>query len=123
MTAVERVLTERVDVPEPVTLAGLKLAVAPTGRPERVKFTAPAKPFADVTAMAYVAALPGKTAWLPGEAASEKPLTFNSTEAVWVALPLDAVIVRSESPAAELTAVLIVRVVEPDAANEGGVKE
>ena len=37
-------VTDNVEVPEPVTDAGLKVAVAPDGRPLTLRFTAPAKP-------------------------------------------------------------------------------
>ena len=39
------VLTVRVEEPEPVTEVGLKLAVAPDGRPLTLKLTVPLKPF------------------------------------------------------------------------------
>ena len=38
------VVIVRVELPEPVTEAGLKLAVAPVGKPLTVKLTAPLKP-------------------------------------------------------------------------------
>lgn len=38
------VVTERVDEPEPLTLAGLKLATAPLGRLPALKFTVPVNP-------------------------------------------------------------------------------
>src|SRR5947209_7367566 len=43
------VVTDMVEEPEPVTEAGLKLALAPLGNPLAVKFTAPLKPPDPVT--------------------------------------------------------------------------
>jgi hypothetical protein len=37
--------------PLPVTVVGLKLAVAPAGRPEALKLTVPVKPFTAVVVM------------------------------------------------------------------------
>jgi hypothetical protein len=39
------VVTVIVELPEPVTEAGLKLALAPDGRPDALKLTVPLKPF------------------------------------------------------------------------------
>ena len=41
---VELVATLKAEVPAPATDAGLKLAVAPPGRPLMLKFTVPVKP-------------------------------------------------------------------------------
>lgn len=38
-------LMVRVEVPEPATDVGLKVAVAPRGSPETLKLTVPVKPF------------------------------------------------------------------------------
>jgi hypothetical protein len=46
---VELVETDKVELPELVTEVGLKMPVAPLGRPLTLKFTVPAKPFAAVT--------------------------------------------------------------------------
>jgi hypothetical protein len=43
------VATVSVEVPDPATEVGLKLPVAPLGRPLTLKATAPAKPFTEVT--------------------------------------------------------------------------
>ena len=43
------VLTVMVEEPEPATVVGEKLAVAPEGRPLTLKLTAPVNPFEAVT--------------------------------------------------------------------------
>jgi hypothetical protein len=43
------VVIVNVEVPEPVTEVGLKLAVAPDGKPLALKVTVPEKPFEGVT--------------------------------------------------------------------------
>jgi hypothetical protein len=43
------VVTVSVELPEPVTAAGLKLAFAPAGRPVTLKATLPEKPLAPLT--------------------------------------------------------------------------
>jgi hypothetical protein len=51
---------------------GLKLPVAPVGRPVRLKPTAPENPFAGVTVAVYVVALPTTTVCEAGVTASVK---------------------------------------------------
>ncbi len=43
------VVTDMVELPEPATEVGLKLAVAPLGKPMALKVTVPAKPFTAAT--------------------------------------------------------------------------
>jgi len=43
------VVTLIVELPEPLTEAGLKLALAPDGRPDAVRLTAPLNPLTGVT--------------------------------------------------------------------------
>ncbi len=45
---VEAVETDKVEFPEPATEVGLKLPVAPLGKPLTLRFTVPVKPFTAV---------------------------------------------------------------------------
>ena len=64
------VCTVSVDVPPPVIVAGLKLAVAPAGRPLAVRLTAPLKFPCPVTVVVNVVAPPCPTVCEAGEALS-----------------------------------------------------
>jgi hypothetical protein len=66
------VLTERVEEPEPVTEVGLKLALAPAGKPLTLKFTTPVKPPDAVTVAVYEVPAPAVTVCDAGVAAMEK---------------------------------------------------
>src|SRR5215471_10791135 len=59
--AVPVVLTVRVEVPDPLMLAGLKLPLAPEPKPAADKDTAPEKPFSAETDTVYVVLLPCTT--------------------------------------------------------------
>jgi len=59
-------------VPDGVTVAGAKLHVAPTGRPEQVNETAESNPFTGVTVIVAVPAAPEVTVSDAGEAATVK---------------------------------------------------
>jgi hypothetical protein len=58
---VELVVTERVELPEPATDVGLKVPVAPLGRPLTLKLTLPVKPPDGVTVAAYEVPVPAVT--------------------------------------------------------------
>ena len=66
------VLTDMVEDPEPVTEVGLKLALAPLGRPLTLKLTMPVKPPNAVTDAVYEVPPPCVTVCDAGEAAMEK---------------------------------------------------
>jgi hypothetical protein len=73
---VPEVVTVRVDVPVlPTMVEGLKLAVAPVGRPETVKATSPLNPFSAVLLTEYVVLPPTTTACVAGVAVKAKPGT------------------------------------------------
>lgn len=55
------VVTVRVEVPEPEMVAGLKLAVAPVGRPLALRVTVSVKPLVGVIVTVYVAEFPTST--------------------------------------------------------------
>lgn len=57
-----------VELPEPVTEVGLKLALAPDGWPDALKVTVPAKPFCAVAVMVLVPLFPCVTVTLVGDA-------------------------------------------------------
>src|SRR6516225_7989607 len=65
---VELVATERVELPEPATEVGLKLAVVPLGSPLTLKFTVPVKPFTAPTVAVYDVPAPAVTVCELGEA-------------------------------------------------------
>ena len=66
------VLTDMVELPEPVTEAGLKLALAPLGRPLIVKLTTPVKPPDAATVAVYEVPAPAVTVCEAGDAVMEK---------------------------------------------------
>ena len=66
------VLTEIVELPDPVTEVGLKLALAPLGRPLTLKATAPVNPPDAVTVAVYEVPAPAVTVCDAGEAVMEK---------------------------------------------------
>ena len=61
-------VTVIVELPEPVTEAGLKLALALDGRPDVPKLTVPLKPFCGVTVIVLVPLFPWVTVALLGDA-------------------------------------------------------
>jgi len=83
-----------VDDPEPpLTEAGLKLAVAPEGKPLALSVTVPAYPLTGLTDAVYVVLFPCVTVCEPGDADSEKlgtntGLTVKVTLVVCIGLPL-----------------------------------
>jgi len=62
------VVTVIVELPEPVTEVGLKLELAPDGRPDAPKVTMPLKPFCGVTVIVLVPLAPWVTVTLLGDA-------------------------------------------------------
>jgi len=66
------VLTESVEEPEPVTEVGLKLALAPLGRPLTLRATTPVNPPDAVTVAVYEVPAPAVTVCDAGVAAMEK---------------------------------------------------
>jgi hypothetical protein len=62
------VVTVIVELPEPVTEVGLKLALALDGRPDVPKVTVPLKLFCGVTEIVLVPLFPWVTVTLPGDA-------------------------------------------------------
>jgi hypothetical protein len=60
------------DVPEPVTVVGLKVAEAPVGSPATLRLTTPLKPAILPTVAVYVVLAPGFTDALAGVAVKEK---------------------------------------------------
>ena len=58
---VELVVTVSVEVPDPVTVAGEKLAVAPAGSPLALSFTTPLKPSTAPMLVVKVVAFPTTT--------------------------------------------------------------
>jgi hypothetical protein len=58
---VELVVTVRVELPVPLTVAGEKLAVAPAGSPLAVNVTTPVKPFKAPIVAVYVVSFPTTT--------------------------------------------------------------
>ena len=116
-----------VDDPEPLTDAGLKLAVAPLGSPLALSITAPVNPFCAVTDTVYVVLLPAVTVWVAGAAASEKfacaaAFTVKLTVALWLKLPLVPVMVSVEVAAGVELPVAIVSVDDPEPLTDAGLK-
>jgi hypothetical protein len=109
------VITVMADVPDPVTVVGLNIAVAPDGRPVTENVTTPVNPLLAVTVDVYEGeVLPSITDWDDGLADNEKPVTFNVTVVVWFRLPLVPLMVRVEVAAGVDVEVITVSVVEPE---------
>jgi hypothetical protein len=62
------VVTVIVELPEPLTEVGLKMALAPDGRPDVPNVTMPLKPFCGVTVIVLVPLVPWVTVTLLGDA-------------------------------------------------------
>src|ERR1019366_4457064 len=101
---VELVVTVSVEVPEPVTVAGEELAVAPAGSPLALSVTTPLNPFSAPMLVVKVVAFPTTTVCELGVAVRLKfgggwvAATVKLTLAVWVKLPLVPVIVSVDVP-------------------------
>src|ERR1039458_3905754 len=115
---VELVVTVSVEVPDPVTVAGEKLAVAPAGSPLALSVTTPLNPFSAPMLVVKVVAFPTTTVCELGVAVRLKfgggwvAATVKLTLAVWVKLPLVPLIVSVDDPRKPSTApMLVVKVV------------
>lgn len=81
-----------VELPEPVTEIGLKLALAPDGWEDALNVTVPMKPFCAVAVMVLVPLFPCVTVTLVGDAERLKSawpaeFTLRLTLVVWDKLP------------------------------------
>jgi hypothetical protein len=86
------VVTVTVVDPEPVIDEGLKLAVAPDGKPDVAKLTIPLKPFVPATVSVYAKLAPGVTVAPPGVMPMEKSgwgVTLRDVAALWLSEPVD----------------------------------
>jgi hypothetical protein len=120
-----------VELPEPLTEAGLNVAIAPEGSGLTLKATVPVKPPDGVTVAVYEAFKPAVTVWELGEAEREKSgegapsWTTNVATAIRCNLPvvpLVAVIVSGKVPAGVKLLVTTVNVVVPEPLMIGGLK-
>ena len=68
----DAVFSVSVEVPAPESCEGENEQVAPAGKPEQARVTAPENAFTDWRVIEYVADCPGETAALPGFTAIEK---------------------------------------------------
>ena len=108
------VVTVSVEVPVlPVMVAGLKLAVAPVGRPAIVSATLPVRPFTAVLVTVYVTLPPGRTDCVAGVAVRVKLVTASVTDALCDRLLLLPVTVSVEFPPGVPDVVLTVKVAVP----------
>jgi hypothetical protein len=83
-----------VDEPDVVMDEGLKLALVRRGSPLTLRLTVPLKPEPGATVTVQLPLEPRETVRLPGVTVTEKTaLTTSVTLAVWVKVPLVAVIV------------------------------
>ena len=120
-------LTVRVDVPEPVTEVGLKLAVTRVPNPLTLRFTAPANPPDPVIVTVYVVDVPRVTVREAGDAEIVKlgfgaGFTTSVTVAECTRLPLVPVMVKVYVPAGVDVLVVTDMVEEPEPATEAGLK-
>ncbi len=82
------------DEPDVFTEVGLKLALVRRGRPETLRLTVPLNPLPGVMVTAYPVLEPRATLALAGVTEMPKSaVTMSVTPAVWVKVPLVAVIV------------------------------
>lgn len=121
------VVTDMVDDPEPVTEAGLKLALAPAGNPLTLKLTLLANPPDPVTVAVYDVFPPAVTVAEAGVAEMEKSpttgaFTTSVTVVVWLRVPLVPVMVNGKLPVGVVLAVVTVMVEEPEVVTEAGLK-
>ena len=90
----------RVELPEPVTVAGAKFAVTPVGNPDALIATTPVKLLSATTLAVYVALLPARMVCELGVADIEKSgvstsgVTTMVTAPLWLSVPLVPVTVR-----------------------------
>src|SRR5947207_1365741 len=117
-----------VEVPEPVTEAGLKLPVAPAGSPLMLRDplvlndTVPLKPLIGVMVMVTLPQAPAVTVSEEDDAVSEKSVTTKVTVAECVRLPLVPVMVRVKLPVGVVLLVVTLNVELPDPVTEVGLK-
>ena len=111
-----------VDEPEPVTVAGLKLELAPLGSPLRLKDTLSLKPLLGLTVIASLPQLPAATVTEEDDCESAKSVTASVTVALWLVLPLVAVMVSVLLAAGVVLLVLTLIVVEPEPVTVVGLK-
>jgi hypothetical protein len=96
---IEREVTiSKVADPDPATYVGEKVAVAPAGRPVRLRLTVSLNPPMPVMVTLYEVLFPALTLFEPGETPIEKSAlagacTFKLMVAVWIREPLCPVIV------------------------------
>ena len=86
--------TVTVELPDPVTEVGLKVAVASAGKPLTLNATTPLNPFTAVIFAVYVVLAPFFTVCEPGVAEIVKLDTTSVTVVLWVRLPLVPVMVK-----------------------------
>ena len=100
-------------MPEPVTLAGVKLHVAWCESPDSDSATLPVKPLIAPTDTVYATAVPAVAVRDAGDTPSEKSGTTNETAVEWTREPLVAVIVSGYVPGASEAAVETVSCAPP----------
>ena len=119
------VVIVNVEEPEPLTEVGLKLPLAPVGKPLTLHVTVPLKPLVAVAVAVQVALLPAVTVWDDGVAETEKSgagLTTKVTVVLCTKLPLVPVIVSVFVPAGVVVEVVTVNVEEPEPVTVAGLK-
>jgi hypothetical protein len=125
---VELVVTVSVELSDPVTVAGTKLGVAPTGSPLALNVTTPPNPFNDPMFVVYVATFPATTVSVLGVAPRLKlggggvAITVKLTPAVCIKLPLVPVMVTGYAPSVVVELVVTVSVELPDPVTVAGTK-
>jgi hypothetical protein len=113
-----------VDEPEPGTVAGLNVAVAPEGRALTEKLTGPMNPLSALVLTEYVVDEPAYSDCDCGLTLTVKSgVAFTTTVAFteWLRVPLVPVIVSGYVPAGPLAAVAILNVDEPEPVTDAGV--
>ena len=119
----ELVVTDIVELPEPVIDAGVNDAVAPAGNPETDSATEPAKPFTAVTVGWNDVLLPTTTVCDDGVADTEKSgcgVTVRETPAVCASDPLTPLTVSGNVPVGVVVFVEMESVELPDPVIDAG---
>lgn len=113
----------KVELPEPSTVAGVKVAEDPEGNPEMLNDTLEPNPFRAEIVARLLTLLPLATETDAGDMESEKSgaLTTRVTVALWARLPLVPDTVTVYVPAGVEDEVVMVTLEDPDPVTEAGL--
>src|SRR6266404_3247515 len=118
-------VTVKVELPDPATEVGLKVAVTRAGNPLTLRLTVPVNPLTAPIVTVYLPVAPRATVRLAGETEIVKsglgPCTTRVTVVEWDNVPLVPVMVKGNVPAGVVVLVVTLSVELPEV-NEVGLK-